>query len=378
VTLLSRPLIKGFWSSWVTKATVKQVAIVGTVGLPARYGGFETLAEYLADHLAHTYQITVYCSSKSYEERPSRYKGVSLRYVPLNANGIQSILYDVVALISAVRFADTVLVLGVSGCIILPFLKALTSNRYVVNIDGLEWKRGKWHAFAKWFLRFSEKLAVRYADAVITDNKVIQDYVLEEYSRETTLIAYGGNQAANLDVSEATSVGYPFVLQPYAFSVCRIEPENNLHVILEAAGKSSSLPLVIVGNWEASDYGRKLRAQYSGVPYMYLLDPIYNQNELDQLRSHCCLYLHGHSAGGTNPSLVEAMSLGLPIFAFDVDYNRETTEHAACYFSSAEELTCMLDSLSERELVAAGERMAAIAGRRYRWDIVANQYAALF
>lgn len=355
-----------------------RIAIIGTVGLPAKYGGFETLAEYLTRHLSQRYEITVYCSSKSYAETPGSCNGATLRYVPLYANGIQSILYDVVSLSSAIRYADTVLILGVSGCVVLPFIRIFSRRRIVVNIDGHEWKRDKWNAFAKWFLRLSEKLAVRYADSVVTDNKVIQDYVQAEYANTSTLIAYGGDHAAKVAISEETLVAYPLLPQKYAFSVCRVEPENNVHMILEAVKKNASLPVVIVGNWDASEYGRDMRTTYSPVEGIHLLDPIYNQNELDQLRSNCCLYLHGHSAGGTNPSLVEAMSLGLPVFAFAVNYNRETTEHAARYFSSAEELAGMLGALDKHALTTMGNSMLEIAGRRYRWDVVASQYAALF
>ncbi|MEP4147185.1 MAG: DUF1972 domain-containing protein [Halioglobus sp.] len=356
----------------------RKVAIIGTVGVPAKYGGFETLAENLTQYLAHNYEITVYCCTESYEEKLSSYNNAKLRYVPFNANGIQSIVYDSYSLLNAIRYADTVLVLGVSGCVVLPFVKFFSRRRIVVNIDGLEWKRDKWNTFAKWFLRFSEKLAVHSADSVVTDNKVIQDYVQREYGIGSSLIAYGGDQATSLSISEESALKYPFLGGEYAFSVCRIEPENNLHLILEAVKQNASLAVVIVGNWDSSEYGRDLRATYSMVEGIHLLDPIYNQNILDQIRSNCCLYLHGHSAGGTNPSLVEAMYLGLPLFAFGVDYNRETTECAAQYFSSAEELAGMLAALDEQALQAIGEAMAEIARRRYSWDFVANQYAALF
>ena len=355
----------------------KKIAIIGTVGIPARYGGFETLADYLSQYLSQRYELTVYCSSKDCDTRLTHHKGAQLRYIPLKANGVQSILYDVLSLFSAIRYADVVLVLGVSGCIVLPFLKLFSRRTIVVNIDGLEWKRAKWSGFAKAFLRFSEKLAVQFADSVVTDNKVIQDYVFNEYSKESTLIAYGGDQVSRVSITDDTFRQYPFLKQKYAFSVCRIEPENNLHLLLAAAKQSPVVPVVVVGNWDSSTYGRELRATYSHTKGIYLLDPIYDQCKLDQLRSNCQLYLHGHSAGGTNPSLVEAMSLGLPVYAFDIDYNRETTENAARYFSSASELGSMLEALDETVLSEIGGQMAEIATRRYRWEVVAEQYAAL-
>ena len=135
----------------------KKLAIVGTVGIPAKYGGFETLTEYITKDLSEEYDITVFCSSKSYEEKIERHNNCHLEYINLNANGVQSIPYDILSLIKALRFADTILILGVSGCISLPFLKFFSKKtKLVTNIDGLEWKRDKWNKYAKWFLKFSE------------------------------------------------------------------------------------------------------------------------------------------------------------------------------------------------------------------------------
>jgi len=173
----------------------KKISIIGTVGIPAKYGGFETLTEYLTKYLSQDYDLTVYCSAKSYAERPDRYNGTALKYISLKANGVQSIPYDIVSFFKARRDAETILVLGVSGCIILPFIKLFSGCKIIVNIDGLEWQREKWNKYAKWFLKFSEKQAVNSADVVITDNKVIQDYVRDEYNKESKLIAYGGDHA---------------------------------------------------------------------------------------------------------------------------------------------------------------------------------------
>ena len=354
-----------------------KIAIIGTAGVPAIYGGFETLAEYLTQYLGKKYALTVYCSSKSYSHKMAEYNDVKLVYLPLNANGVQSIPYDMLAILKAMRYADTLLILGVSGCIILPFVKLLSRKKIIVNIDGMEWKRDKWSKFAKWFLRFSEKLAVKYADIVITDNKVIQNYVLSEYGVTSTLIAYGGDHAVGAPLSKEVLSQYPFLNANYAFTVCRIEPENNIHVILEAVARQNKLPLILVGNWQASRYGLDVYAKYSGIEHIRLLDPIYDQALLNQLRSNCLVYVHGHSAGGTNPSLVEAMYLGLPIFAFAADYNKETTENAAEYFSDADELKQLIVSCSEETLLANGLKMSEIATRRYQWKGIVAQYAEL-
>lgn len=173
---------------------MKRVSIIGTVGVPANYGGFESLVENIIGYNSPAdIHYTVYCSAKSYPHRQSVYKNADLKYVPLDANGSQSILYDIVSLIKATKKSDVILILGVSGCCFLPIYRLFLKKRLVINIDGLEHRREKWGKYAKAFLKFSEKMAVKYADAVIADNKGIQDYVREEYGKEAELIAYGGD-----------------------------------------------------------------------------------------------------------------------------------------------------------------------------------------
>ncbi|MBC3199447.1 DUF1972 domain-containing protein [Pseudomonas poae] len=354
-------------------------AVIGTVGLPAQYGGWETLSEQLVTYLDREYKISVYCSAKSYISQQEKYGNADLIYIPLKANGIQSIPYDILSMLHAYRKNDVLVILGVSGCIALPLIKMLTKKKIVVNIDGYEWKRAKWSPLAKKFLKFSEAVAVKYSDAVVTDNQVLQDYVRNEYGRESTLIAYGGDQAKARALTESDLERFPFLRSPYAFSVCRIEPENNIHVVVEAFYASGS-PLVIVGNWKQSEYGKALQDKYSSVENLHLLDPIYNGDELSPLRSNATIYIHGHSAGGTNPSLVEAMWLRLPIIAFDVSFNRASTEDNAKFFDSSESLTAHASMLFADKAArdALSEKMHEVAVRRYRWQGVSAQYDKLF
>lgn len=221
---------------------MKQVAIIGTQGVPARYGGFESLVEnIIGENCPADIRYTVFCSSKDLSSRNSSYKGCSLKYIPLHANGSQSIPYDIISLCKAIRGYDVVLVLGVSGCSFLPIFRLFSRTRLIVNIDGLEHRRDKWGRVARWILRFSESMAVRYADVVISDNKGIQDYVRETYHKESALIAYGGDHVGR-DLSKETQQKYlgQYGLTPgeYAITVCRIEPENNCHITLEAFARS--------------------------------------------------------------------------------------------------------------------------------------------
>ena len=356
----------------------RRIAIIGTVGLPAKYGGFETLVEYLTKELSKKYEITVYCSSRAYNEKLQTHNGATLKYINLKANGIQSVPYDVLSMVQSCRAVDTLLILGVSGCIALPMVRWFSSSKIIVNIDGLEWRREKWNKYAKWFLKFSEKLAVHYADVVVTDNKVIQDYVQSEYGVKSKLIAYGSDHAEKEKINLNLLSKYPFLDNKYAFSVCRIEPENNIHVILEAALQLEVFPLVIVGNWNASHYGKELKQQYMNYDYIHLIDPIYDQKKLDMIRSNCHVYLHGHSAGGTNPSLVEAMNLGLPIIAYGANYNKETTDHKALYFDNSLELKELLSAVSEVDLAYVADCMGEIAKKKYTWSTISNSYKSLF
>jgi len=306
------------------------------------------------------------------------YRGARLKYLPLKANGISSIFFDVWAMFDAVRHSDTLLVLGVSGCMFLPLVRLLRrKTRIVVNVDGIEWRRDKWNGFGRWFLRFSEGRAVRNADCVIADNKIIADYLNDKYGIDSCTIEYGADHVTTVPIAKETKAQYPVLSSLYACSVCRIEPENNVSMILEAFHKGLKLPLVIIGNWAASDYGRALRDQYASDPNLYLLDPIYDPAKLNQFRSNCWLYIHGHSCGGTNPSLVEAMYLGLPIIAYDVSFNRVTTEDSALYFNDVQSLAAVVSSMDDTQYGSLSLAMKEIAMRRYTWKHICNMYAGI-
>lgn len=363
-----------------TSMKKKKIAIIGTVGVPACYGGFETLAEHLIENTAKDHEITVYCSGKKYpkEERKQSYKGAKLKYLPFQANGVQSIIYDSLSILHAIFFADVILVLGVAGAWLFPFLRLLTAVKIIVSIDGIEWKRDKWSRLAKLYLWWAESVAVRFSHIDISDNESIQDYTAIRYGRLSQIIEYGADHTAPVKAIAADKREFPFLQNTYAFKVCRIEPENNVHLILEAFAEMQKYKLVVVGNWDKSDYGIELKERYRDTANVILLDPIYNQKKLDLLRSNATLYIHGHSAGGTNPSLVEAMYLGLPIVAYGVSYNRTTTANEALYFDDKEQLKSIITETKFSDLKQVGVLMKQIADRRYTWKIIADKYNFLF
>lgn len=356
-----------------------KLGIIGSVGVPAKYGGFETLVHFLVQQLHERLDMTVYCSEKSYseEERALTWNGAKLHYIPLNANGLQSIVYDIWSMIHAARNSDVLLVLGVSGCIFLPILKLFSKKKVIVNIDGLEWRRPKWNWLAKRFLMISEQIACNFADEIITDNRILKEYVKIRYGIEGNLIEYGADHTSKVEIQAERVKEYPFLAKDYAFKVARIEPENSIHTILEAFRQVPSQNLVLVGNWDNSAYGKKLKKTYQDFKNLHLLDPIYEPTALNLLRSNAKFYVHGHSAGGTNPSLVEAMFLELPVVALDVIYNRVTANNQALFFHNLESLKNIIANIDRYPLKAIARDMKTFADRQYTWGSVSDRYANL-
>lgn len=352
----------------------KRVAIIGTNGVPAKYGGFETLVEYLLDYLSTKYKITVFCSTKTNPDKIPEYKGCDLKYVPFKANGWQSIPYDIVSIFRSYRKFDKVLILGASGTIVLPLL-FFFRKKFVFNFGGLDWQRSKWGFFTRKFLKFSESMGIRNSLYLISDNVGIQEYIKKKYNRDSTLITYGGDQAINVIPNESDIKKYSFLSSSYAFTVARIQSDNNIELLLNSFDENSPFPFVLVGNWGSSPYGIKTKAKYVNRPNLILLDAIYDKRELNLLRSNCKIYLHGHSAGGTNPALVEAMNLSLPIFAYDCSYNKYTTDFKSEYFSNSAELSEKIKNTPDDRLKIIGDRMYKIAEDVYQWKKIAEKYS---
>ncbi len=347
------------------------IALLGSVGVPARYGGFETLAENLARYHADVTRperLSIYCSRPAYPDRPEQFARAELHYSRFRANGASSILYDATTLRDAIaRRVDVAVLLGVSGAMALPLL-ARRGTRVVTHVDGLEWRRDKWSGVARRLLRWSERLAVQHSDAVIADSPAIAEHLARTYGVQAEVIAYGGDHAVRLP--DPPSPPPPDLPPGYALALCRVEPENNVGLILDAFAATGA-PLVFVGNWQRSAYGRDLRARHAGQGAMRLLDPIYAPGPLHALRSGASAYIHGHSAGGTNPALVEMMQFGLRILAFDCVFNRQTTEDRAEFFTDAASLAAALRAPPDPH---PGHALREIARRRYRWSTVGAQY----
>ena len=355
-----------------------EVMIVGTRGVPAEHGGFETFAEDLSLFLvSRGHRVVVYCQTHRTDARTEdTWNGVHRVIIPSGSHALGTIYYDWITTKDCSQQRGVVLTLGYNTAV-FSLMYRMHRLPNVMNMDGIEWKRDKWIRPAKWYLWWAEKTAVKYSHADISDNESIQDYTAYRYKTLSNIIEYGADHTIKVTASTADTDTYPFLSAPYAFKVCRIEPENNIHIVLEAFSRMKGLPLVMIGNWNNSEYGKSLRREYGETDGIMLMDPIYDQAKLDLIRGNAALYIHGHSAGGTNPSLVEAMYLGLPVIAFHVSYNKTTTEHKAWYFSSVEELMQLVTGASPADLRLKAAQMKEIADRRYTWAVIARKYTFL-
>ena len=358
----------------------KKISIIGIVGVPANYGGYETLVENLIDHIDYTkFEITIYCSSYSYKNQKKLkvYKNCKLVYIPIKANGVWGFFYDNISLLdSTIKKVDVVLALGTASSFSYFFLKPFINLKYIVNLDGQDNKREKFNTKTKKLLSIVRKMSVKTADKVIADNDAVLADLTTKIRKKSTLIEYGGDQVFKYENIEKLN-GMNLKKGNYFFKVCRIEPENNIHLILKAI-KNTSQTLVCVGNWSNSAYGENLKSIYALEENIILLDPIYEPNKLNLLRSNAIAYVHGHSRGGTNPSLVEAMNLSLFVISFDVVYNRNTLENLGVYFKDDLELNNIIKDFQKNAYYyTTRKKIFEVAKRRYTWEVISNKYISL-
>ena len=269
-------------------------------------------------------------------------------------------------------FSSNIIILGASGALALPILRLIFRNKKIAtNIDGIEWKRDKWGFFEKIILKLSEFIACYSSDVIISDNKEIKNYIDKKYNIKSIYIPYGGNHVKNPKVNSNL---IKFKSKDYAVKVCRIEPENNVEMVLEAFCKINHRNLVVIGNWSNSNYGKKLYNLYNNYRNIELLNPIYNQIELNKIRFNSNLYVHCQSEGGTNPSLVEAMFLDIPIICYDVKFNKYSTKNKALYFHDSKSLIKLLNSNFDLNSSIIASDLKKIAENEYIWKKISKSY----
>ncbi len=362
------------------KTKKKRIHIVGIHGVPAKYGGLETFADFLCQNLGDEFDITVYCNAHKYPEKAKTYFGAKLKYIPLDASGFRGILYDVLTYIDALAKSDVVLYLSPVGSGFMTPLKKLSRAKVIINHGGLnEWEREKLSWLQQKWAKFNHRIAAKFADINIVDNELYKESLKQNFNAESTVIRYGGDHVSKIaPTGEPLVKKYPFVKEKYAISISRAQVDNNLHMVLEAFEDFKEYKIVLLSNWDISTYGKKLRQKYTGHPNMILIDNIYDKRELDFVRGNAYLYIHSHSRCGTAPTLVEAMNLNLPVIAFDVPTNREATKNKAAFFTDSASLIELLEHIPDETIKTNRDDMYAIASTHYTWEKISAQYKALF
>lgn len=358
-----------------------KIAIIGTRGIPAKYGGFETFAQEISPLLvANGFETTVYCDNKEDKNAPKLYKGVKLRYQKTNKSK-HSLLFYLEGIFIALKENDLIIVTGTAGAFFY-FLNIFFKKKIITNTDGVESRRAKWSAFKRFLIKLSETLSIRFSTHLVADSKGIEDYILTTYPKldpsKLDVIEYGAeiNQIKNLEILEK----YHLQHKSYFLVVSRLEPENNLKMIIDGYKLTDQRkPLIIVGNILQTKYVLELIKFKSDK--IKFVGGIYNKFELMALRYSAFSYIHGHSVGGTNPSLLEALGSSNITVCHDNIFNREVTDNKQIYFKDPNELAEVLTKLSQatpEEL----DKMEAEAIKRikeyYTWENIATKYSNLF
>ncbi len=353
------------------------IHIVGIVGVPSKYGGFETLVDYLLEsRKIQANGCKVYCEASVISKNGEKYKGAQLIPIKLRANGWQSILFDLCSIWLACREGGKVLILGTSATFSIPIFRLLFPEVcFIVNMAGLEWSRDKWGFFTRIYLKFNEKVAAKHSHKFITDNEGLKAYIKEEYNKDSTMIPYGGDQF--LDAVSNPEIFEEYDLpENFDFAMARAQIDNNLEMILSAYAKSG-LELVYVSNWKSSSFGIEMYEKFANIPNLHLIGPIYDISKIKALYLKTKCYVHGHSAGGTNPVLVESMWAKLPVIAYDVSFNRFTTHNKAYYFSSTDELIRITQKMTTEMRSYCAENLFSIAQKKYKWEHILSSYESV-
>lgn len=360
------------------------IAMVGTRGVPARYGGFETAVEEVGRRLAERgHRVRVYCrrpaDATGEDPGPGVHLGMERVVLPAaRRRSLETLSHTALSVGHLLRHrTDVALVFNAANAPLLPALRAARIP-VATHVDGLEWRRAKWGPVGRRYYRAAETASVRLSDALIADAQGIADYYRDEYDAASRLIAYGAPDLSGTGSDRLAELGLK--AGGYHLVVARFEPENHVDVIVEGyVASPAERPLVVVGSAPYGEaYTRRIEDTAGGDPRVRMLGGVWDQELLDQLYANALTYLHGHSVGGTNPSLLRAIGGGTATIAYDVPFNREVLREAGTYFRTVTDVARRIMA-AEADPVDCATRGTALALRAkdYDWDVVTDGYEQL-
>lgn len=351
-----------------------KIAIIGTRGIPNYHGGFEQFAEYFSQYLVEKgHDVYVYNShNHPFQERI--WKGVHIIHKkdPENKLGTAGqFFYDLNCIRdSRKRNYDIILQCGYTSSSI--WGKLLPKKTVIVtNMDGLEWKRSKYSKPVRRFLKYAEKLAIHTSDYLISDSLGIQSYIEKTYKEQSEYIAYGAESF--LKPVEDVILEYDVKKFEYNLLIARLEPENNIETILDGVLKSNSIkPFLVIGKYETK-FGSYLKEKFRETTNIRFLGGVYNINHLNNLRYWSNLYFHGHSVGGTNPSLLEAMASDSFIIANDNLFNKSILQDNALYFTTANDVAGVM-KLNKSDYLNYVKQNKIKIESEFNWNLINSKY----
>ncbi len=357
-----------------------RIALIGTRGVPAAYGGFETAVEEVGRRLVDRgHSVLVYGrDAGTVGDHHLGMRRVTLPSVKQKA--LETLSHTALSTIHAVTRArpEAAFVFNAANSPFVPLLRA-RGIPVALHMDGLEWRRAKWGRRGRDYYRWAEQFGVRTADALIADAPGIADYYRHQFDVDTEMIRYGAPLLDSAPTEGLTTLG----LEPggYHLVVARFEPENHVREIVEGyAASAARKPLVVVGSAPyAAEYTDAIARVAENDERIRLLGGVYDQDLLDALYHHAFTYLHGHSVGGTNPSLLRAIGAGTAVIAYDVGFNREVLDGRGWYFGDAAGVSTALDAAeADTEAVTADATALRVRAEGiFSWDDVAGEYEDL-
>lgn len=352
-----------------------RIGILGTRGIPNHYSGYEQFADFFSQYMVKKgHDVSVY-SSSLHPFQKDDYRGVKIIHQPDPEDKLGTFgqfIYDLNCILdSRKKNFDVLLQLGYTSSSVWGWL--LPKKTIVVsNMDGLEWKRSKYNWAVRQFLKFAEYLAIRTSDFYISDSKGIQSYLSKKYGIISEYIAYGVQSNYETDSNLFDKMN--LISGNYNMLIARMEPENSIEIILDAVVNSMKQEtFLVIGNAQNS-FGLKMQKKYSRFKNIQFIGPVYDMPALNYLRENARLYFHGHSVGGTNPSLLEAMASKACICAHDNPFNRAIIENEAFYFQTSKEITKILDSEISSDCLGRKERNLLKVQEEFTWDKINFSY----